>query len=342
MRLQDKRTDVSLPASLLPFIISLIFFGGLAESAFADWSAIAEQKTSYTTDALQFSSARRLRFTEDPSQPTGVPLGNPEDVIWEPSLEVLRSSSNHWGGNELSLKAHGYIYTNNPIFNHGDYRIQDRQRLDGDTSILLRYRYVPNLFLGPNIERRAGTRSIQEERLTSHHWRAEIERRLGKDTTVTLVGRYGLRLYNEAFAERDTNFYTVGPHFRQQLSSWLSITLSYLYERGLADGRNDVQFNDDVSYFLHLIACGADLRLTPNLMLELSYIYIRKTFTSNLVGDTHQGRLDQTHQGRAELRYQFTPKLIGTLGFQRTQRSSTNALRDFNDLIVSLGGEYHF
>ncbi|WP_455379127.1 hypothetical protein [Petrachloros mirabilis] len=314
----------------------------MAESAFADWSAIAEQKTSYTTDALQFSSARRLRFTEDPSQPTGVPLGNPEDVIWEPSLEVLRSSSNHWGGNELSLKAHGYIYTNNPIFNHGDYRIQDRQRLDGDTSILLRYRYVPNLFLGPNIERRAGTRSIQEERLTSHHWRAEIERRLGKDTTVTLVGRYGLRLYNEAFAERDTNFYTVGPHFRQQLSSWLSITLSYLYERGLADGRNDVQFNDDVSYFLHLIACGADLRLTPNLMLELSYIYIRKTFTSNLVGDTHQGRLDQTHQGRAELRYQFTPKLIGTLGFQRTQRSSTNALRDFNDLIVSLGGEYHF
>ncbi len=342
MRLQDKRTDVFLPASLLPFIISLIFFGGLAESAFADWSAIAEQKTSYTTDALQFSSARRLRFTEDPSQPTGVPLGNPEDVIWEPSLEVLRSSSNHWGGNELSLKAHGYIYTNNPIFNHGDYRIQDRQRLDGDTSILLRYRYVPNLFLGPNIERRTGTRSIQEERLTSHHWRAEIERRLGKDTTVTLVGRYGLRLYNEAFAERDTNFYTVGPHFRQQLSSWLSITLSYLYERGLADGRNDVQFNDDVSYFLHLIACGADLRLTPNLMLELSYIYIRKTFTSNLVGDTHQGRLDQTHQGRAELRYQFTPKLIGTLGFQRTQRSSTNALRDFNDLIVSLGGEYHF
>jgi hypothetical protein len=342
MRHRDKKNVLSRLSPLLRLVVFIVLTISVPAVASAEWSAIAEQKTSYTTDALQFSSARRLRFTEDPSQPTGIPLGNPQDVIWEPSLEVLRSSSNHWGGNELSVKARGYIFTSNPIFNHGDYRIQDRQWLDEDTSILLRYRYVPNLFLGPNFERRTGTRSIQEERLTSHHWRAEFERRVGKDTTITLVGRYGLRLYNEAFAERDTNFYTVGPHFRQQLSSWLSVTLSYLYERGLADGRHEVQFNDDVSYFLHLISCGADLSLARNLTLELSYIYVRKTFTSNLVGDTHYDRRDQTHQGLAELRYQFTPKLIGTLGFQRTQRSSTNALRDFNDSIVSMGAEYHF
>ena len=39
---------------------------------YAEWSVIGEQKISYTTDAFQFSSARRLRFTEDPSQPTVV------------------------------------------------------------------------------------------------------------------------------------------------------------------------------------------------------------------------------------------------------------------------------
>lgn len=54
----------------------------------AEWSAVAEQKTSYTTDAFQFSSARRLRLTEDPSQPTVVSAEKPEDVIWEPALEV--------------------------------------------------------------------------------------------------------------------------------------------------------------------------------------------------------------------------------------------------------------
>jgi len=175
-------------------------------AAQAEWSAIAEQKTSYTSDAFQFSSARRLALSEDPSQPTVVPLGKPEDVIWEPSLEAIRSSSNSLGQNELSVKAHGYIYTDKSIFNHGEYRIQDRQWLDSETSILLRYRYVPNLFLGPNQERRTGTLSFQDERVTSHTWRAEFERRLNEELSTALIGRYGLRFYNDAFAERDTSF----------------------------------------------------------------------------------------------------------------------------------------
>ncbi len=155
----------------------------------AQWSAVAEQKTSYTTDAFQFSSARRLRLTEDPSQPTVVSADKPEDVIWEPALEVIHSTPTAQGKNELSVKAQGAIYTNNPIFNHADYRIQDRFSLDRATSVLVRYRYVPNLFLGPNFERRTGTRSIQEERVSSHHWRAELERHLTESVTGTFVAR---------------------------------------------------------------------------------------------------------------------------------------------------------
>ena len=113
--------------------------------------------------------------------------------------------------NELLGESPGAIFTNNPIFNHADYRIQDRFSLDRETSILLRYRYVPNLFLGPNFERRTGTRSIQEERVSSHHWRAEVERRLTEALTGTVIIRYGLRRYNDSFAERDMNFWTIGP-----------------------------------------------------------------------------------------------------------------------------------
>jgi hypothetical protein len=116
-------------------------------------------------------------------------------VIWEPALEVMHSTPTAQGKNELSVKAQGAIYTNNPIFNHADYRIQDRFSLDQATSVMVRYRYVPNLFLGPNFERRTGTRSIQEERVSSHHWRAEIERRLTDTVTGTLITRYGLRRY---------------------------------------------------------------------------------------------------------------------------------------------------
>ncbi|WP_447973889.1 hypothetical protein [Nitrospira sp. Kam-Ns4a] len=112
----------------------------------ADWAAVAEQRTSFTTDAFQFSSARRLRFSEDPSLPTVVPLNKPEDVIWEPSVEVIKSFAPKPGQTEVSIKAHGYIYTDKPIFNHGDYRFQVRQSLGPQTSLLLRYRHVPHLF----------------------------------------------------------------------------------------------------------------------------------------------------------------------------------------------------
>jgi hypothetical protein len=331
---------------LLRTIAAVVGFGTICpvicSPARAEWSAIAEQRTSYTTDAFQFSSARRLALSEDPSQPTVVPLEKPEDVIWEPAVEVIRSGLNGFGRNELSVKGHGYIYTDKSIFNHGEFRIQDRQWLNPLTSILLRYRYVPNLFLGPNFERRSGDRSIQDERVTSHTWRTEFERRLNDEVTATFVGRYGLRLYNEAFAERDTHFYSVGPRVAYRAASWVTFTLGYLYERGLADGRQEPQFMDDVSYYLHFLSFDSELRFTSRLALTLTYVYVRKTFTSDLVGDTHMGREDVTHQGRAEFRYQFTTAAAATLAYQRTQRSSTNSLRDFNDNIVSIGGEYRF
>lgn len=311
-------------------------------SAAVDWSAIADQKVSYTTDAFQFSSARRLALSEDPSQPTVVPLDKPEDVIWEPAAELIGKTSNGLGLNEVSFKARGFIYTDKPIFNHGDFRVQDRQWLDPDTSVLLRYRYVPNLFLGPNFERQTGERLIQEERVTSHHWRAELDRRLSNHVHVTLITRYGLRLYNEAFSERDTKFYSIGPRLLYQPTDWMAFTLGYLYERGLADGRNEPQFLDDRSYHLHLVTFGTELRLTHRLALNLVYLHLRKAFTTDLIGDTARGRQDFTHQGFAELRYWLTSRAAATVGVQHTQRTSTNALRGFNDTIVSLGAEYRF
>lgn len=322
--------------------LSLLSLFCFPSRATAEWSAVAQQKTSYTTDAFQFSSARRLSLSEDPSQPTVVPTEKSPDVIWEPSIEVLRSSFTSLGKNELSFKSHGTIYTNNPIFDHGDYRVQDRQWFGADTSILLRYRYVPNLFLGPNFERRTGARLIQEERVTSHHWRAEFERRLSDSFTAVLISRYGLRHYNDSFAERDTRFYTAGPRIAYRATSRMTVTISYLYERGLADGREQVQFADDVSYDLHMLSLETTIHVSSHLELDLAYVHLRKTFTSGLPGDTHLGRFDQTHQGMAELRYHITPAAMALLSFQRGQRTSTNVLRDFNDSILSLGAQYRF
>jgi hypothetical protein len=320
----------------------LVGLPSLSAATESDWAAVTAAKLSYTSDVFEFSAARRLAISDDPSQPTVVPLGTRDDWIWEPSVELLRRFSTALGRNEVAVKAHGFIYTNNPIFNHGDYRIQTTQWLGADTSILLRYRYVPNLFLGPNIERQSGQQLVSEERVTSHRWRLELQRQLSEAWRITGIGRYGLRSYNPQFSERDTWFFTVGPKVEYTPVAWATATLGYLYERGLADGRSEPQFKDDVSYFLNVVTFGTEFRFSRRVSLNLVYTYLRKNFTSGIPGDPNMGRLDQTNQGLAELGYTLTPASQLTLSFQRTQRTSTATLRDFNNTIVSIAGDYRF
>lgn len=322
-------------SALLGLLLPLEALGG-------EWSAIAEQKVLYTDDVFQLSSARRLALAEDPSQPTIVPVEKPSDVVWEPSVELRRTSKSRLGNTQVSFKAHGFIFTDHSIFNHGNYRLQLKQDLAPGTSLLLRYRYIPNLFLGTNFERRSGTASQQEERVTSHIWRVQLERRLSETWAVTLTTRFGLRLYNDVFAERDTKFYTVGPHVEYALLPTLTLSLGYQYERGLADGRGETQFNDDVSYRQHFVSTGADLQITSLLALNLHYAFRRKDFTTDLIGDTHLGRQDTTHQGTAELRYALSDPMTVSLGVQRTQRSSNVLSKEFNDTNTSLGVQYRF
>ena len=122
----------------------------------------------------------------------------------------------------------------------------------------------------------------------------------------------------------------------------MAVSLGYLYERGLADGRGNTQFNDDVSYRLHAVSAGTDLTLISSLSLHLGYIYRRKDFTSEMLGDTHLHRHDDSHLGMAEFRHRLNEGASLSASFQRTQRTSTVVTRDFNDTIYSLGGSYRF
>lgn len=326
-------------SSLLAVLISQSLWPVVAD---AEWSATAESRMTYTDDVFQFSASRRQKFSEDPSQPTVVPPEKKSDVVWDPSLELVHSSSSTRGPTQISAKAHGFLYTSNPVFNHGDYRLQLRQGLSQDTAVLVRYRYVPNLFLGPNFERRTGNRLIEDERVTSHTGRVELERKLGDRWVVAAIGRGGSRLYNEAFAERDTKFWTIGPHLSYAWSDRVTVSLGYLFERGYADGAGDTRYNDDISYRQHMVSAGLDAGITDSVSLHLLYLYRRKDFLSELIGDTHLNRHDDAHQGAAEIRYAMTRAATVTLGFQRTQRNSTVDARSFSETQISLGGQYRF
>ncbi|MFO0706751.1 MAG: hypothetical protein U0412_07855 [Nitrospira sp.] len=329
-------------ASCLPLVLVAVL-AAKPEPAIAEWSAIAESRVLYTDNVFELSSSRRLALAEDPSQPAVVSVTKPSDVVWEPSLDLRhRSRPTTLGDTEFSIKAAGFLFTDNPIFNHGNYRIQLKQSLDQDTSVLVRYRYVPNLFLGPNTERRTGLRLPEEERVTSHIWRVQLERRLSDTLIGTVVGRYGLRQFNDAFAERDTAFWTVGPQVEWFVTPRVTMTLAYLFEQGLADGHEQTQFKDDVSYRQHFASIGASVKIADPWVVALAYAYRRKEFTSEIVGDSNRGVVDTTHQGSAELQCQLSHAALLTLGVQRSQRVSTNASRDFFNTNMSLGIQYRF
>jgi hypothetical protein len=71
------------------FPTSLLFFVGLLAlvcfpcRVMAEWSAMAGSKVSSTDNVTNFPAARRLKFSEDPSHPTGLP-SQLSDVIWDP------------------------------------------------------------------------------------------------------------------------------------------------------------------------------------------------------------------------------------------------------------------
>jgi len=110
----------------------------------------------------------------------------------------------------------------------------------------------------------------------------------------------------------------------------------------LADGRQDVQFKDDISYRQHFASLGTTVQVSKSLSVTVGYAYRRKAFTSEIVGDSNRGVVDTTHQGSAELRYEVNQAAAMTLGFQRSQRSSNAGTRDFFNTNTSLGIQYRF
>ncbi|WP_455243932.1 hypothetical protein, partial [Petrachloros mirabilis] len=218
--------------------------------AFAEVTVNGRAILFYTDDVGIFSATRRLSRDGDPTQPAlDTRLTEKgSDVVFEPMMTVGKTFSNSLGTTELSLRGQGFVFADQTKYSHGTIRLQVLHGLSDATRVRLRYYYAPNLFLGDNEDRRPGSQGLTGESVTSHIWSTRFERNLTQDIEVSLLGRYGLRRYNEAFAHRDTNFWTVGPHLDWRLSHRVKLGLAYHYERGLADGRKLAQFEDDVSY----------------------------------------------------------------------------------------------
>ncbi len=279
----------------------------------------------YTDDVGIFSATRRLSRDGDPTQPAldSRLTDQGSDVVIEPDLTLATSRVNRWGTLELSGKGQGFIYTDHARFNHGTLRLEALQAFSPETRARLRFYYAPSLFLGDNESRQPGSTGLAKESVSSYIWSARLERNLTPEVEVRLLTRYGLRRYNQAFEERDTDFWTVGPHFEWRVAPGVKLGLGYHYERGLADGRNQPQLKDDVSYVNHYGSADVEVELTKRVSFATAFHYERNNWTSGIPGDERQGAHENIFQGDAVVYYRVADKARVGLGIQRSSRKES-------------------
>jgi hypothetical protein len=314
----------------------------IAPDAAADWSVNAVGDLHYTDDVALFSATRRLDLHGDPTQPVldSVLTGKGSDMVFEPDLNVAKSFASQWGRTEVSVRGQAFVYTINPRFNHASVGIQALHEITPDTKIRVRFYSTPNLLLGDNESKR--TDSLEEERVTSHIGSVRLEQRLSNNWELRLLARYGARLYNEDFAQRDTTFWTIGPHLVWHMTEHITLVLGYHYERGLADGRNQPALQDDVSYINHYGALGLEAEVTERLGIELGFHYERNNWTSGIEGDERKGGHETVVLGEINARYRLSHQWAALIGFQRSQRKQSFEEGLVHNTNVTIGASYQF
>ena len=298
----------------------------------------------YTDDVGIFSATRRLTRDGDPTQPAiDSRLTNQgSDVVLEPDLALSTSRGNRWGTLDLSAKGQGFIFTDHDQFNHGTLRLEALQAFSQETKLRLRFYYAPDLFLGNNESRQPGSTGLAKESVSSYIWSARLERNLTPEVEVRLLTRYGLRRYNQAFEERNTDFWTVGPHFEWRVAPGVKLGLGYHYERGLADGRNQPQLKDDVSYVNNYGSADVEVELTKRFSFAAAFHYERNNWSSGIPGDERQGAHENIFQGDAVVYYRVADKARVGLGVQRSSRKESFDSSAVKNTNVGIGIEAAF
>jgi len=305
----------------------------------ADWSATTQGTFFFTDDVGVFSATRRLTRDGDPTQPAldSRLTGQGSDFVFDPQVEVAKSFDNRIGTTTLNVQGGGFIYGDNSRYNHGTLRAQAKQAFTPETSLLLRYYYSPDLFLGDNEERKTGTKQIVGEQVTSHIWSARLSHEIIHGLELKLFGRYGFRRYNQVFSERNTDFWTVGPHMEWKFLPQATLGVSYHYERGLAAGRNQPSFEDNVSYDNHYASVDLDVELSELFSLSLAFHYERNDWLSQLQGDERNGAHEDVYQGEAILAYRVTETVRSYLGVQHSSRQESFEAIATTNTNVGLG-----
>jgi hypothetical protein len=345
-RYNIQKPVISRQVKFLVCATCLVFI--LSFDVHSEWRGEIDTSIYHTDDIGLFSVTRRLSLLEDPTQPVVDRPNQGSDFIYEPNAELMWSKHNSFGEFELGFDVGGYVFVDHPDFTHGFYQLQLAQTFFSDTEIRLFYDFVPDLFLGDNdllageLDDENEEEELFAERLTSHLWTAHINKHLSEHLSVRLLGRYGLRNYDDPFGYRDTRFWTIGPHLEWEISSGLELLLGYHYERGKANQHQARVLQDDISYNNHYASAELKIPLLDKLSAVLIFDYEHNIFTSRYEEDIHHNATENIYQGELELLYELNQATTIKLGWQHGTRKFNFENKNVRNNNVWLGIEYGF
>ena len=348
MRLIPKRARTP-GLAISPFIVALgimVVFPTI-RPAWAEWEVKGEGNLYGTEDVALFSATRRLAKDQDPTQPVidSELAEQGSDAVLEPVLEIDTFFPLFGRDSELKVRGQGFIFLDNSRFNHGTLGVEGKHKVTPDTDLLLRYYFAPNLLIGENEVRTPEEHEEEQfadEIVTTNFIAAGLAQRFLEDYVFRIYGRYGTRRYNQEFQERNTDFWTIGPHVRWHASETVQLTLGYHYERGLADGRNQPELRDDISYINHFLTSELGIELHKHWELELAIHYELNNWTTEIVGDPRKGQHEDVLQGDIELLHEVSEDLTVVAGFQGQYRKESFEPEGFRNVDGWVGARWKF
>lgn len=301
--------------------------------AMAELSVTGVGTLFWTDDAALFSATHRSSLDGDPSQP-GLDVsrtGIGKDMVFEPHARLSTVVPSSWGNTEFSMRVHGFVYAINPEFSQAGIDLEAAHRFTPQTVLRLRYFTAPDQLLGLTDEHRHEHETVQDIRVTSNLGTVRLDHRLSEHWEIQLLGRAGIRRFNEPFSQRDTLLWSLGPHLIYHMNHHAKVILGYHYERGLAEGRHEVHLHDDASYVHHFASIGFDAELMEHLELDLDFHYERNNFTTGMPEDERFGGHENVYLGTGRLIYHLTDRTTLTLTVQRSNRQMNfHHTHDFN------------
>lgn len=320
-------------------ILLIVCFCLLSLDIRAEWTATTRATNYYTTDASLFSATQRLSRDADPTQPaldTRL-TGQGSDGVLETLAQIGNSIQTDWGKTSFDVRGDGYVFYRHTRYSNGNIGAQIKQDFSSKTSLMIRYYLNPNLFLGDNVSRQPGFIGLSAEQVTSQIVAMHVGHEITDDLEVKIFTRFGTRRYDQAFKERNTDFWTVGPHAEFRISPWIKLGLAYHFEKGISAGRVDPLLNDDVSYINNFAAADLELELDESWVLSFAFDYEHNKWLSQFPEDDRYRAYEQVFLGEALLRFKLDDSFSLHGGIQQGSRKMNVESSSVSNTNVGFG-----